>query len=225
MLGGLLALLPWLDRGPDRDPRRRLVVMLGVAAGVLGIVALTTLGWRDRPVSAPAGEWSMRAIGGRQFAAAAKCARCHSESGMADALEEVSMSRGPEWLNGHVTDPEMIAPGLREPPTAVTEREGAALIAYVRQATRQQYPGYPEPIERAAWVWARYCVGCHVIDGDGGSDGPVLSHIGSKHDAPKLRSWIVDPEAVKPDTDMPAFGKRLSPQQLDAISQYLASRK
>jgi ubiquinol-cytochrome c reductase cytochrome b subunit len=225
VLGGLLALLPWLDRGPDRDPRRRLVVMLGVAAGVLGIVALTTLGWRDRPVSAPAGEWSMRAIGGRQFAAAAKCARCHSESGMADALEDVSMSRGPEWLNGHVTDPEMIAPGLREPPTAVTEREGAALIAYVRQATRQQYPGYPEPIERAAWVWARYCVGCHVIDGDGGSDGPVLSHIGSKHDAPKLRSWIVDPEAVKPDTDMPAFGKRLSPQQLDAISQYLASRK
>ena len=53
------------------------------------------------------------------------------------------MSRGPEWLSGHVTDPEMIAPGLREPPTAVTEREGAALIAYVRQATRQQYPGYP----------------------------------------------------------------------------------
>ena len=56
VLGALLALLPWLDRGPDRDPRRRLVVMLGVAAGVLGIVALTTLGWRDRPVSAPAGD-------------------------------------------------------------------------------------------------------------------------------------------------------------------------
>ena len=27
----LLALLPWIDRGPDRDPRRRRVVMLGVA--------------------------------------------------------------------------------------------------------------------------------------------------------------------------------------------------
>jgi ubiquinol-cytochrome c reductase cytochrome b subunit len=225
VLGGLLALLPWLDRGPDRDPRRRLVVMLGVIAGVLGIVALTSLGWRDRPVSAAAGEWTMRAIGGRQFAEAAKCGRCHSETGMADPLEQVSMSRGPEWLSGHVTDPEMIAPGLREPPTAVTEREGAALIAYVRQVTRQQYPGYPQPIERAAGVWARYCVGCHVIDGDGGSDGPELSHIGQKHDAPKLRNWIADPEAVKPDTDMPAFGKRLSPEQLDAIAQYLAGRK
>jgi nitric oxide reductase subunit C len=64
-----------------------------------------------------------------------------------------------------------------------------------------------------------------VIDGDGGKDGPELSHIGSKHDAATMRTWIVDPEAVKPDTDMPKFGNRLNPQQLDAISQFLASRK
>ena len=225
LLGAILALLPWIDRGPDRDPRRRLVVMLGVAAGVLGVVRLTGLGWRDRPVSAPAGQWSMRAIGGRQFATTAKCERCHSESGMADPLEGVSMARGPEWLTGHVSDPEMIAPGLREPPSAVTEREAAALVAYVRQVSRQPYPGYAPEIERAAGVWARYCVGCHVIDGDGGKDGPELTHIGSKHDAAALRGWIVDPEAVKPDTDMPAFGNRLSPAQLDAISQFLAGRR
>jgi len=225
LLGGILALLPWIDRGSDRDPRRRLAVLLGVTAGAFGIVMLTTLGWRDKPVSAPSGQWSMRAIGGRQLATNAKCERCHSESGMADPLEGVSMARGPEWLAGHVTDPEMIAPGLREPPSAVTEREAAALVAYVRQVSRQSYPGYPAEIERAAFVWARYCVGCHVIDGDGGKDGPELSHIGSKHDAATMRTWIVDPEAVKPDTDMPKFGNRLNPLQLDAISRFLASRK
>ena len=80
-------------------------------------------------------------------------------------------------------------------------------------------------IETAAGVWARYCVGCHVIDGDGGSDGPELSHIGAKHDAAELKGWIADPEAIKPETDMPSFGKRLTPQQLDAIAQYLANRK
>jgi len=225
LLGALLALLPWLDRGPERDPRRRRFVMLGVVAGVLATVALTTLGWRDRPVSAAAGTWSMRAIGGRQFADTAKCARCHSDSGMADPLEQVSMSRGPEWLTGHVTDAEMIAPGLREPPTRVSEREAAALVAYVRQLARLPYPGYPEQVEQASAVWARYCVGCHVIDGDGGADGPELSDIGAKHDAATLRTWIADPEAVKPDTDMPAFGDRLTPEQLDAIAQFLASRK
>jgi len=225
-LGALLALLPWLDRGPERDPRRRRVVTAGVLVGVVAVVALTTLGWRDKPASAAAADtWSMRAIGGRQFAANAKCARCHSESGMADALEQVSMSRGPEWLTGHVADAEMIAPGLREPPTTVSEREAAALVAYVKQVTRQPYPGYPPQIETAAGVWARYCVGCHVIDGDGGSDGPELSHIGAKHDAAELKGWIADPEAIKPETDMPSFGKRLTPQQLDAIAQYLANRK
>ena len=225
-LGALLALLPWLDRGPERDPRRRRVVTAGVLVGVVAVVALTTLGWRDKPASAAAADtWSMRAIGGRQFAANAKCARCHSESGMADPLEQVSMSRGPEWLTGHVADAEMIAPGLREPPTTVSEREAAALVAYVKQVTRQPYPGYPPQIETAAGVWARYCVGCHVIDGDGGSDGPELSHIGAKHDAAELKGWIADPEAIKPETDMPSFGKRLTPQQLDAIAQYLANRK
>jgi ubiquinol-cytochrome c reductase cytochrome b subunit len=226
VLGALVALLPWIDRGPERDPRRRRLVMGGVLVGVIAVVVLTTLGWRDRPVSASTGdEWSMREIGGRLFAVSAKCERCHAETGLADPLEASSLSRAAEWLLAHVADPEMIAPGLREPPTRVTEREAAALVAYVRQVSRRSYPGFPEPTERAAWVWARYCVGCHIIDGDGGKDGPELSHAGEKHDAPTLRTWISDPEAVKPDADMPSFADRLTPEQLDAIAQYLASRK
>jgi mono/diheme cytochrome c family protein len=30
---------------------------------------------------------------------------------------------------------------------------------------------------------------------------------------------------VDPDAEMPSFGMRLSPEQLDAISSYLASRR
>ena len=74
-------------------------------------------------------------------------------------------------------------------------------------------------------VWARYCVGCHIIDGDGGKDGPELSKAGEKHDLPTLKTWITDPEAVNPDAEMPAFGDRLTPEQLEAIAGYLASRK
>lgn len=225
LAGALLALLPWLDRGPDRDPRRRRGVMLGVVTGLVAVVTLTTLGWRDRPAPTAGTEWTMRAIGGRQFAASSKCERCHADSGMADPLERASTGRGTEWLAAHVVDPEMIAPGLREPPKGVTEREAAALVSYVRQVSRQPYPGFAEPVERAAAVWARYCVGCHVLDGDGGADGPELTTIGSKHDAATLRTWIADPEAVNPATDMPAFGDRLSTEQLDGIANYLASRK
>jgi len=222
---GFLALLPWIDRGPDRDPRQRRIVMTIVTMGAACVVALTTLGWRDRPITASPDAWSLREIGGRGFAQKLNCARCHSETGLADPLEGAPSARGPEWIEGHLADPEMIAPGLREATAVVHEREAAAIVAYVRRASRQAYPGYPPLIETTAAVFARYCVGCHKIEGDGGTDGPDLTHAGSKHDAATLRRWIVDPELVDPDADMPAFGDRLTAAQLDAISGYLASRK
>ena len=40
-----------------------------------------------------------------------------------------------------------------------------------------------------------------------------------------IRRRIIDPESVDPDADMPAFGKRLTPQELDAIAAYVASRR
>jgi mono/diheme cytochrome c family protein len=180
-------------------------------------------------MNAPADRWSLREIGGRHIAGYSGCAKCHSETGMADPLEAIALSRGAEWVGGHVTDPEMIAPGLREPPAARSEREVAAMVAYVRRISRQPYPGFEPTLELAAGVWARYCVGCHIIDGDGGKDGPELSRAGIKDGKPQdvatIRTWIEDPEAIDPLADMPSFGKRLSTEQLDAISQYLASRK
>jgi ubiquinol-cytochrome c reductase cytochrome b subunit len=225
LAAAFLVLLPWIDRGPERHPRRRPFIMIAVMAGVLAVGILTTLGWRDRPVTPAADRWSMREIGGRAIAGYRGCAKCHTDTGVADPLETLALSRSVEWVEGHATDPEMVAPGLREPPSPPSEREIAAIVAYVRRVSRQPYPGYPKDIETAATVWARYCVACHIIDGDGGRDGPELSKAGSKHDVPTLKTWIEDPEAVDPLADMPAFGDRLSPEQLDAIANYLASRK
>lgn len=226
LAGALLVLLPWLDRGPERDPRRRPVVMAGVLAGVIVAGVLTTLGWRDRPASAAAtGDWTLREIAGHTLVVSTGCVGCHSDTGVADPIEHATMSRGAEWLAGHIMDPEMIAPGLREPPVTVNERDVAALVAYVRRLLRNPYPGFPERTEIAAGVYARHCIGCHVIDGEGGQDGPELTTAGREHDVPTLRLWIADPEAVDPNAEMPAFGKRLTSEQLDAIAEYLAERK
>jgi mono/diheme cytochrome c family protein len=124
-----------------------------------------------------------------------------------------------------VADPEAIGPGLREPPTARTEREIAAIVAYVQKLARTPYPGFDPQTEAAASVFARYCIGCHVLQGDGGTDGPELSTIGRKHDAAFLKQLIVDPEAVNPDAEMPSFNSRLSAAELDAIATYLSSLK
>ncbi len=228
LLGAVLALLPWIDRGPERDPRRRPVIIGGALAGVLAVVTLTALGWRDRPArAADPNAWSLREIGGSVFVERHGCARCHSESGAADPLESIAATRGPEWLGGHVIDPEMIAPGLRQPPARLHEREVAAMVAYVRRLSRveNRAVAFEPPVQAAAAVYARWCVGCHRIDGEGGDEGPDLSRIGSKHSFEKLRVWITDPASVDPDAEMDPFGKRLTPAELDAIAGYLAMRK
>lgn len=225
LLGAALALLPWIDRGPERDPRKRRGVMTAAGIGVAAIAGLTVLGWRDRPASAAAGEWRVREIAGRSFAAAARCTRCHADTGVADPLERLPSTRGPEWIASHISDPEMIAPGLRAAPAPLHEREAAAIVAYVGRLSRGPYPGLDPRLEQASAIFARHCIGCHVLDGDGGSDGPDLSGVGSKHDRAALRRWIEDPEAVDPDTGMPAFGRRLSAAELDAIADYLAGNR
>jgi ubiquinol-cytochrome c reductase cytochrome b subunit len=228
VLGAMLALLPWIDRGPERDPRKRPVIMGGALAGVLAVVTLTVLGWRDRPATiADPNAWSLREIGGSVFVQRHGCARCHSDTGVADPLESIAATRGPEWLAGHVVDPEMIAPGLRQPPAPLHEREVAAIVAYARRLSRvEDRTATLEPsVQAAAAVYARHCIGCHRIDGEGGDDGPELSRVGAKHDFERLRKWIADPESVDPDAEMDPFGKRLTPAELDAIAGYLASRK
>ena len=175
--------------------------------------------------ASPREGWTLEEIGGRTFIAASGCARCHADTGMADALDHATMGRGTEWLAGHVIDPEVIAPGVRERTSPLHEREVAAIVAHVRRLSRESYPGFAPQIETAAAVYARHCIGCHVIDGKGGKDGPELSDIGRKHDLSALRLWIADPEAVNPDAEMPAFKNRLTPDQLDAIAGYLATRR
>jgi cbb3-type cytochrome oxidase cytochrome c subunit len=77
----------------------------------------------------------------------------------------------------------------------------------------------------ASLVIGRYCANCHMVDGEGGSVGPDLSRIGSRHDAQWLKDWITQPDAVDPVANMPAFGEVLSANEMTVIVNYLAARK
>jgi ubiquinol-cytochrome c reductase cytochrome b subunit len=225
---GVLALLPWLDRSPHRDPRKRPLVMAATFLAVTAVATLTMLGFRDRPTGASSGErpWSLREIAGQAWVQQADCTRCHSETGLADPMASLKVARPPDWLSGHVADPEVIAPGVRDVPESVNEREVAAIVAYVRRFSQEGTSPAPSAEELVvAQVYARYCVGCHIIDDDGGKEGPDLSHVGRKHDRAWLRRWITRPIDLKPDAQMPAFGRRLQPAELDAIADYLARRR
>jgi mono/diheme cytochrome c family protein len=71
----------------------------------------------------------------------------------------------------------------------------------------------------------RWCGSCHLIDGDGVKQGPDLTHAGRERDAKWLHDWISDPAEVDDLADMPAFNDRLTPEELQAVVNYLAARK
>jgi ubiquinol-cytochrome c reductase cytochrome b subunit len=225
---GLLLLLPFLDRGPLRHPLKRLPVMAGFAVLGIGVVSLTWLGLRDTPVRPGPEHWSPLAIAGAEFATDDRCVSCHRTGGAANPVSDMAMARGPEWLQAHARDPEMIAPGLREPAQgAMSEAQARSLVSYARKvrAGRATPPALPAQAQSASVTLGRYCVGCHMIDGEGASSAPDLSTVGRTRDAAWLAQWINAPEDVDPAANMPAFGGALSAEQVAALAGYLAARK
>jgi len=69
------------------------------------------------------------------------------------------------------------------------------------------------------------CLGCHIIDGVGGTDGPELSKVGRLYDAASIERRIVNPAAVKPGAQMPALGGKLTPEEIRDIARWLAAKK
>lgn len=72
---------------------------------------------------------------------------------------------------------------------------------------------------------ANGCSNCHVLNGQGGRQGPDLTHAGASHDAKWLADHVKDPKAHKPGSRMPSFQGRISDADLTALGEYLASLK
>ena len=223
-----LLLLPFLDRRPGRHPRERPVVAAGFAVLGAGICGLTYLGLRDTPVHADPAHWGPLAIAGHEFAQDTRCAACHRTGGAANPLATTRLRKGPEWLLAHIADPETIVPGSRKPPAGgMTGSQARSILSYMR--TIRAGGGTPPNVDGearvATFVLGRYCANCHMVDGGGGHEGPDLTRAGAERDAKWLREWIIDPEAVDPTAAMPSFGDRLTPEELTAVTNYLAARK
>lgn len=223
-----LLLLPFLDRRPDRHPLKRPLVTGGFAVLGLGITLLTYLGLKDSPAHADPSDWNLLSLAGQEFIQDDRCQSCHRVGGTANPLADTRLRREPEWLLAHAQDPEIIAPGLRRPPPGgMTPSQGRSILSYLRKVraggTAPSNVG-PE-LRTAALVYGRWCANCHTIDGEGGNQGPDLTHAGKERDEQWLYDWISDPEAMDELADMPAFVDRLTSEELRAIARYLAGRR
>jgi len=226
-VGGLLA-LPFVFPRQGRRLRDRKLVTAAVVGGLSIAIALTVLGLQDSPQRTSIPPWGAYHVGGHEIVKRSTvCASCHQSDGPAVPLDAIRLERDPEWIGLHLRDPEAIAPGTRTaPPGAMNESSALAAVAYFqRHRLGQQPPSWPAQDVEAASLMAQNCAGCHSLDGVGHSGGPDLTHIGTERDSAWLQRWIAAPEAIDPAANMPGFDRRLRPEQIAIIADYLARKK
>jgi mono/diheme cytochrome c family protein len=93
-------------------------------------------------------------------------------------------------------------------------------------------PAMTATLDPRQLVKEKGCIGCHTIEGAGAKIGPALDGVGSRRKPDDIRRKILNPASdtvkgfeklagVMPKT----FGQQLSAAQLEALVQFLASRK
>jgi mono/diheme cytochrome c family protein len=111
------------------------------------------------------------------------------------------------------------------------QRTGGAPAAATPAPAASGGPAMTATTDPKALFAEKGCVGCHVLDGQGGQVGPPLDHIGRTRNADYIRRALLEPNA---DTargyerfagTMPAFGQQLTGAQLEAFVRFLASRR
>lgn len=65
------------------------------------------------------------------------------------------------------------------------------------------------------------CLGCHVLNGEGGTIGPDLTTVRARRSAAYIAAMVANPQAVVPGASMPRL--RLPESTRDLIVRYLAS--
>lgn len=156
----LLAAIPFVDRGPDRDPARRPFAMAGLVLVLAGGLALTVAGLRQQGAAAspsgpplsvepPAPGVAADAADARVPAAspAARrgaalfhslgCIGCHRVNGAGGAIgpelsDEGTRGRGAAWLAAQIRDPARHFPGSPMPAYgALSDAQVGALVGYL----------------------------------------------------------------------------------------------
>ena len=219
----LLALLPWLDRGRTRAFADRKPVLAISGVFFLGVAALTVVGAMDQP-ERQGERWNPREIAGVSLLTTDRCAKCHTPQGVGGPIAPGRISQSAGWIKGHVADPEMVAPGLREAPS-FNERETEAILAAVAKLRAGAPPQVSAEETAMAMLVQRHCLSCHIIDGVGSKENGDLTHIGAKRTADAMAKQIANPKSVKPENEMPAFDGKLTPEEIRALAAWLEGHK
>jgi ubiquinol-cytochrome c reductase cytochrome b subunit len=129
-----LVLLPFLDRNPERAPRKRKIMMAIGGLAVLTISVLTLVGAQAPNVNVPA-VTSPSVIAGRVLYDTNGCAACHSIFGkggtIGPELTHIGSKRDRDWHIRHFRDPKALSPGSMMPKVTLPEKQLNELTDYM----------------------------------------------------------------------------------------------
>jgi len=111
-----MLLLPFIDRGPERNPMKRPVAMSLAGLVAAGYIALTVLAAVNPPAGVAVSAPETPAITeGRKLYLKSGCNSCHAINGVggvvAPSLDHVATRRNRDWLKEHFKDPAKLTPG------------------------------------------------------------------------------------------------------------------
>lgn len=130
------------------------------------------------------------------------CVTCHGfegAGGEAPSLNRAKLDRAPDddalrAVIG-IGIPDRGMPRVRR----LSDNELGQLVTYVRSLGRTAPARVEGNAQRGKELYQQQgCASCHIVEGQGGSFGPVLTNIGVLRGLPYLREALVDPASVLP---------------------------
>ena len=140
------------------------------------------------------------------------CNRCHE-------YRSPTEFDGPEWS---IVTTHMRVVGN------IPADESRAVFAYLKAqrhppylvpATERAQPASFEPADGRKLVLAHGCMGCHVVEGQGGKMGPALDGVSGRRSEAFVRRQLRDPKLNNPTSLMPNLSLR--GDEIEAIWTYL----
>ncbi len=205
-----LVYLPGTDRAAGAGQRLAASVAapVGATEAILAVIG-------EEPEIVASQESPDPARGRRLYVA--HCARCHGMDGGGGegprlAVADLQQAADVEALRA------IIAGGIPGTPMGqmwmLDDRDVADVASYVWSMGRNdvaadELPG--DPLEGEALYASMGCDACHVINGEGGPLGPVLTEIGYLRSLEHLRESLIDPGASLPENPDPLAGSRYLP--------------
>lgn len=191
--------------------------------------------------------------GGRAYYEALNCRVCHrigSEGGLGGPdLTLVGFRKSKAWLDVWLTDPQAWRPATLMPNPHLSPAARSALVDYLSTLQGQAWgaqrpwddPRYKsDPVQRGHVLFAKAgCIACHGRGGAGGYPNnnvpggriPALTSVAQTYTKAELVAKIArgskpakaDPSGPEPLVFMPPWGQKLSPDEIDAVADYVLS--